>query len=62
MARSSGRALRVGDVERVAGSYGQGGASANRKGDTRVGVAEIHVGEHGKAHKAVLMGNDLLQQ
>src|SRR5262249_6525014 len=53
-------ALRVGYAERVAGAGSQGGASADRKGDARVGVAEVHVGEHGKARKVVLTGNDLL--
>ena len=54
--------LRVGDAEHTAGADGQGGATADREGGARVGVAEVHVGEYRKARKAVLTGNDLLQQ
>jgi len=61
-AASVTRALRVSDAEQAVGADGQGGATADREGDARVGVAEVHVGEYRKARQAVLTGNDLLQQ
>lgn len=56
------RKLRVSNAERVDIADVQGCATADRKGDARIGVTEVHVGEYGKAGKAVLTGNDLVQQ